>query len=238
MSDGAGRSVDVLSVATARRLQAMISEGAFAAGEPMPPQRTLAQSLGVSRTSLREALSMLEAVGVLETRPRRGTFVASAAPEQATPLPGWRFGQMYSAAEVYQFRFVAEGYAARLAAQTADAGDVERLRSNLRSFEQALGDRDIQRIAGLDFEFHRLVMGFSRNRMFADLHASYGSLLQESQRIAFLRKDRFAEPVSEHANIVNAIAHRDADGAGYFMQSHLLRAANRAGIVLDDAIGP
>lgn len=231
------RPVALVPQATARRIQEMIRAGELRQGELLPPQRALSERLNVSRASLREALSVLETLGLLRTEPRRGTLVALVAGAEAPDGPAihpWRFAKRYSPPEVYQFRFVTEGHAARLAAMRMSAAELGTLTQNLRDFKDAVRERDLVAISQLDFGFHSLIMGYSGNRVFADLYGSYGSVLLESQRLPLTRHERLWEPVSEHENVVQAIEKRDPDGACYFMHVHIMRAADRVGVPLSE----
>ncbi len=219
---------------TARRLQDMIRSGQLREGEALPPQRELAEALEVSRASLREALSVLQTLGLLRTEPRRGTFIVRKEALAGDALGPWRFEALYSPMEVYQFRFGTEGHAARLAAIGISAAGLTALKQNLEDFKEAVRNIDLVTMAQLDYEFHRLVAAAAANRMFLDVYSSYGSVLLESQRLPLTRHRRLWEPVSEHENIVSAIEGQDPDGACYFMHVHILRAANRVGVPLSD----
>ena len=229
------RPVALIPHTTARRIQEMIRAGELQHGELLPPQRELSERLDVSRSSLREALSVLETLGVVRTEPRRGTRIVTAEMSDGPALYPWRFGERYSPSEVFQFRFVTEGHAARLAAVRVSADELGALFQNLREFKEAVREQDLVASSQLDFGFHRLIMECSGNRVFADLYGSYGSVLLESQRLPLTQRERLWEPVTEHENVVQAIERRDPDGACYFMHVHVMRAANRSGIALSEA---
>lgn len=218
------------------RIQDMIRTGELRKGELLPSQRAFAERLNVSRGSLREALSILETIGMLRTEPRRGTFVADDTDTGHDPRR-WRFRRRYSPPEVYQFRFVVEGYAAKLATLRAADRDVASLRRNLDTFKQAVRDEDLAASSRLDFEFHRQIMRLSGNRMFAAVHGTYGAVMLESQRLPLNRREQLWHPVIEHENVLRAIEKRDPDGALYFMHVHIVRAAGRVGIKLTDQVG-
>lgn len=220
---------------TARRIQEMIRAGELRSGELLPAQRELSGRLHVSRSSLREALSVLETLGVVQTEPRRGTRVLTAE-AAGGPDYRWRFGKRYSPSEVYQFRFVTEGHAARLAAMRVSPAELAALVQNLKDFKDAVREQDLVASSQLDFGFHRLVMECSGNRVFADLYGSYGSVLLESQRLPLTQRGRLWEPVTEHENVAHAIEKRDPDGARYFMHVHIMRAADRSGVALSEAV--
>lgn len=219
---------------TVSRIQKMIRTGELRKGEPLPSQRVFAEQLSVSRGSLREALSILETIGMLRTEPRRGTFVTD---DTVLDTGRWRFQRQYSPPEVYQFRFVVEGYAARLATLRATGRDMTLLRRNLDRFKKLVREEDLGASSRQDFEFHRLIMRLSGNRMFAAVHGTYGPVMLESQRLPLHRRERLWEPVTEHENVLRAMEKRDPEGALYFMQMHILRAAARVGIKLTDQLG-
>lgn len=229
-----GVSTTLVADSTARRLQDMIRSGKLREGEALPPQRELAEALEVSRASLREALSVLQTLGLLRTEPRRGTFVVRRKALNDDVLGPWRFEGLYSPMEVYQFRFGLEGHAARLAAIRISPVGLTALKQNLEDFKEAVRNVDLVTMAQVDYDFHRLVVAAAANRMLLDVYGTYGSVLLESQRLPLTRHRRLWEPASEHENIVSAIEQQDPDGACYFMHSHILRAADRVGVPLSD----
>ena len=122
-------STTAIQRTTVSRIQEMIRTGELRKGELLPSQRAFAERLNVSRGSLREALSILETIGMLRTEPRRGTLVADDTNAELDARR-WRFQRRYSPPEVYQFRFVVEGYAVRLATLRAADRDLASLRRN------------------------------------------------------------------------------------------------------------
>jgi GntR family transcriptional repressor for pyruvate dehydrogenase complex len=218
-------------------IQEMIRSGQLAAGQPIPSQRALALQLGVSRAALREALSILDTLGMVRIEPARGMFVTDdgGAPAGATaPIHSWRFASRYSPQDVYQFRYIAEPQATSLAAMHHTPPELDRLRRNLERFHEATRTMDLVRSAQLDFDFHRLIMEMSRNRMLVDLHRTYHQVLEESQRLPFAAHHRVWEPAIEHDRIVQAIAMRDPQGSAYYMRVHINRAAERVDVAITD----
>jgi GntR family transcriptional repressor for pyruvate dehydrogenase complex len=230
-ADAAQTSVAAKAV---REIQEMIRSGRFAPGTALPGQRELAAELGASRASLREALSILTTLGLVRVEPRRGTIVPEQVePEQERQAPDgvhWRFGAQYTPEEVYQFRAIAEGQAASLAAMHLGDDELGLLRRNQQAFKEATRQLDFVSSSRHDFEFHHLIMRFSRNRMLVHLHRTYHRVLLESQRLPLAKRGRVWEPVVEHERILNALAMHDPDGAGYYMRAHVIRAAERVGV--------
>ena len=203
----------------------------FRTGEALPPQRELAHTLGVSRATLREAVSILATAGMLSIEQGRGTYVLSS--ETARGLPAqWRFAARYSPDEVYQFRYIAESHAAQLAAMSRADADISEINLNLDRMRESIRSGDLERYSQADFDFHALIMDLSGNRLLADMHRGFSSVLIESQRLPLVDRGRLWEPVFEHEKIVEALVRCDPEGARYYMRQHLSRACNRAGIRL------
>lgn len=219
-------------------LQERIRDGTFKSGKALPPQRDLAQQLGVSRASLREAISILGTLGLLSIEQGRGTFLVSNAEWAAAgrPAGSWRFAARYSPEEVYQFRLIAESQAVQLAAMAHSDEELVELDQNLEQFRAATRRSDLGAYAQADFDFHRLIIRFSRNRLLADMHGTFAGVLLEAQRLPLIRRDTLWEPVLEHERIVEALKRSDPEGARYYMRQHLSRACSRAGIRIVEVI--
>jgi len=236
---GSGRIADKTATVaqnTVLAMQGMIRAGRFKPGEPLPPQRELAQNLGVSRASLREAVSVLATIGLLSIEHGRGTFVVGNAEREAKGrvAASWRFAARYSPEEVYQFRYIAESHAAQLAVMKHTVDELAELNTNLDLFRSAAGQGALAAYAEADFEFHALVMRFSRNRLLADMHRNFASVLLESQRLPLIQRDDLWQAVIEHERIVEAFTRNDPEGGRYYMRQHLSRACARAGIALTE----
>jgi GntR family transcriptional repressor for pyruvate dehydrogenase complex len=231
------RSTNVTQAVVAA-LQGMIRDGTFKGGMALPPQRDLAQQLGVSRASLREAVSILGTLGQLSIEQGRGTFLVSSMEGSGAsqPIGTWRFATRYSPEEVFQFRLIAESQAVQLAAMNHTDEELAELNHNLERFRQATREADLGAYAQADFDFHRLIIRFSRNRLLADMHGSFGGVLLEAQRLPLIRRDTLWEPVLEHERIVESLKRSDPEGARYYMRQHLSRACSRAGIRIIEVI--
>ncbi|HTJ57381.1 MAG TPA: FadR/GntR family transcriptional regulator [Devosiaceae bacterium] len=225
---GAGFAVGVTR-ATVATLKAMIRDGRLKPGDKLPPQRDLARDLNVSRATLREALSILATIGQITARQGgRGFFVAS--PGDAPATPSWRFAARYSLGEVYQFRHIAESYAAQLAAIRRTDEDVAEMRQSTEQFRKSAYADDLAAYAQADFDFHQIILRISGNRLLADMHQTFASILLESQRLPTERRGNLLNAVNEHERILEAIAMNDPDGASYYMRKHISMAGNRAGL--------
>jgi GntR family transcriptional regulator, transcriptional repressor for pyruvate dehydrogenase complex len=215
---------------TVTHLQEMIRDGRIKPGEALPPQRDLARDLNISRATLREALSILATIGQIVARPSGRGFVVS--PEDDTlATPSWRFAARYSLREVYQFRYIAESYAAQLAAINHTKQEVEELQDSIEAFRKAARALDLTVYAQADFDFHQIILRISGNKLLIDMHQTFASVLFESQRLPTERRGNLWNAVTEHERIVEAIAMNDPEGASYYMRKHISMAGSRAGLL-------
>lgn len=216
-----------LSNVAAQNLQRLIANGTYAPGKALPGQRELAETLGISRTSLREAISMLEALGLVRSHAGKGVFVTAGTGRDVGDLPSSPDSMRPEA--IFQFRFVLEPAAASMVAalpgQNADA--LIDIQSRL---EAALHRFDLVEAAECDMAFHHAIARLSGNEAFASVLKQYEPQVAYSLQLPFANPKNIWEPADEHAAIIDAIAARDPLAARQAMQTHVLRAAARVGI--------
>lgn len=216
-----------------RAIQGMIRTGELKPGQQLASQRTLAAQLNVSRASLREALSTLEALGFLKTERRRGSFVTTSSSSETDQMWNWRYSDLYDLEEVYQFRALTEAAAIMLAATRMSDESIRRLTEIHGKYSQASQTMDLASAAHYDMEFHRQIMVASGNRLYEDLYSNFLRVFRESQMLPFSRHERRWEPIAEHSKILEALHRRDPEGASYYMMLHMQRATQRLGIQLE-----
>jgi GntR family transcriptional repressor for pyruvate dehydrogenase complex len=207
----------------------------------LPSQRELSSLFGVSRTSVREALSLLEASGKLRTEPGRGSFWvgASANPHSSdiepVVIPDWRqdFAShgSYPKSEISRFRYLIEGQSARLAAMRITEAEIAQLERNLTIFKSQTRAMDLEASAQTDFEFHQLIVEFSGIGLFRDLHLHFRDVILQAVQMYRSQYSRAWEPVAEHEKVIEALKRRDPDEALYYAHSHIVRSADRLGII-------
>jgi len=215
-----------------RVIRDWITQGIYPAGSLLPSQRELADQLGVSRTSLREALSTLQGMGLVVVRPGKGMYVAQppTAETGADTTAPWRFADTCALADVYQLRFVLEGFAARLAAQAVQPADLTALRENLTQLCATIDADDLTRANQLDFDFHLAIATLSGNRAIVDVLRASSAVIRESQRLPFYQRAARGATGAEHAAILDALSAGNADAAQHAMAQHIINAAQRAGV--------
>jgi GntR family transcriptional regulator, transcriptional repressor for pyruvate dehydrogenase complex len=204
-----------------------IEGGLYPVGSLLPAQRQLSEELAISRASLREALSTLEALGMLTIRAGKGVYVTSA--EASSPHP-WRFADRSSPPDTYQMRYALEGFVARMAALAIGDSDVAWLEQNLNALHEALACDELDEAAQLDFDFHMRIVSVAGNAAIESILRSSADIMKESQRMPFYRRELVLSTHHEHALIVAALKARDSNAAGVAIEQHIANAAQRAGV--------
>jgi DNA-binding FadR family transcriptional regulator len=211
----------------ADQIVGLIDSGEFPAGSRLPPERELAGLLGVSRTSVREAIIALEIAGRVEVRVGTGIFVTSPQQHRA-PAPQAAVGDSgVGPFELLAARAVIEGETAALAAKQARKADLAALRETIvrmREHAEDAGERD-----AADRAFHVRIAEATGNGAYAHAVASLWDLrrgdLWSRIEVHFHTAALRAKTLADHEAIVAALAAHDAAGARRAMHRHLERVA-------------
>ncbi|QYN33197.1 FadR family transcriptional regulator [Pseudonocardia sp. DSM 110487] len=199
----------------------LLSRG-YAPNERAPSERELAERFGASRTQVREALSVLETLRLIERRPKSGVYmtVESASIEAlrlfaeiGVPLPGDEGGQ---AAEV---RRIQELEAARLACRRHRDEDISHLRRCLDDWVGAIGEA--ARIAELDRVFHCGIVRATQNTVLLRLVNVFYLMTQQGRAVYFGNPARQQQSLREHREILDAIVARDEERAVRLLDAHM-----------------
>jgi len=211
----------------ADQIVGLIDSGEFPGGSRLPPERELAGLLGVSRTSVREAIIALEIAGRVEVRVGTGIFVMPSAATRA-PAPQAEVGDRgVGPFELLAARAVIEGETAALAAKHARKTDLLALRETILRMREHAEDA-AQRDAA-DRAFHVRIAEATGNGALAHAVAGLWDLrrgdLWSRIEVHFHTAALRAKTLADHEAIVAALAERDADGARRAMRRHLERVA-------------
>jgi DNA-binding FadR family transcriptional regulator len=210
----------------ADQIGALIASGEFAPGKRLPPERNLAQLLGVSRPSVREALIALEIAGLVDVRVGSGIYVREAAAHPASvPSAGESEEPDPGPFELLRARRLIEGEIAALAAKFAKEPDIVAIRETIAWMVQE-NERNAPTQEG-DREFHLRIAEASGNSALALV---VRGLWDQRYRPMYTKIEQHfstpalrAQSLSDHGSIFNAIERHDARGARAAMHRHLDR---------------
>jgi DNA-binding FadR family transcriptional regulator len=205
-----------------------IVTGKLGPGAPLPGEEALLAQYGVSRTVLREALQVLAAKGMVESRQKRGTHVT--LPEKWHQLDpsvlGWH-SQLSANAPVLldlmEVRRIVEPAAAALAAGRFSDEDKQRLAAAYVEMEQAAQSGDTESFIAADLEFHSAILLATHNRFLAPLAHAIRATMLASLHLTNSRPDEnLSISLPLHRTVLEAILHGDAKQASEAMLGHLV----------------
>ena len=217
-----------LSSIAAQTLQRQIHEGRYKYGDSLPGQRELSATLGLSRAALREAISTLEALGLVHSQPGKGVYVTAGKPRAANAVPAGPMAMLPQ--DIFQFRAIVEPAAAALAARKADAAGCAAFEAIQLRMEQALHALDLVAASEADLEFHLALASYSANPMLTSVIHSLEGPIGYSLRLPFADPDGIWATADEHRELIAALHRNDAAAAHAAMTQHLMRASARIGI--------
>jgi DNA-binding FadR family transcriptional regulator len=214
------------------RLLEYIAERQLRDGDALPPERKLAEDLGVSRRELRAALASLEASGHVWRGVGRGTYLGARPLKFAPTLRGLRAGA--SPADIAEMRLLFEPALAALAATKASRDDLLELEKCARKNAAATNDEEWQQ---WDHRFHLLIGQATRNpALIALMEVINGMRVKPDVRektTAQATRQFFA---SQHQAIVSAMKARDGESAARSMREHLLSVQGRTAAGRDEVV--
>ena len=188
-------------------------------GERLPSERSLAEQLGASRTSLRQALTALRVEGLIDVRHGQGMTLIRSIDDVVPPIAADILRAHPQVAAAGEVRNALEGLAAKLAAQRRDADDLEAMVAGIREMDAEI--RSGAPGLGGDRTFHAAILAAARNDVLTEL---LGAVAEHSARFAEAslgRPEQPARSLAAHRLIFEAISARDTEEARELMEEHL-----------------
>lgn len=206
-----------------RHIEQQILSGTLPDRAPLPAERDLMDQFGSSRAVVREAISALSHRGLVEQRPRFRPVVRKPGVEAAFAAVGsiveHLLGDEKGVRNLYESRLFIEKALVRQAALHARKKDIDDLRAALADNEAAIDDSDA--FYQSDMAFHGVLYRIPRNPIFPAVHTAYTSWLAPHWSRMPRSPERNAMNFRSHAEIVERIVERDADGAENALRRHL-----------------
>ena len=214
---------------TSNKIREMIFTGQIKPGEMLPPRKELAAQFGVGISTIHEAIKALDAVGLVESRPGKGTWVRHNALDSVIS-PSFitnRFGSL-SVETIYEARLMLEVALAELAAQKATTEDIELMWEAFNAAQAVIDDNE--EFARLDWDFHLAIAKAGHNVLIETFYHLSRELLLEFV-IDVIKLPNVKEEASDYHKIqAEAIANHDLEGARKAAYEHMLYLKKRMGI--------
>jgi DNA-binding GntR family transcriptional regulator len=174
-------------------------------------ERQLSQALGVSRTPIREAMTLLEQEGFLRIVPRRGVFILRKTKKQIIELI-----EMWAALE---------SMAARLATLNASDADIAALRHMFDEFRNATPAEHIDEYSDANIAFHQAIIGLSGSHLMGKTIENLFIHVRAIRRMTISQRDRAERSIIDHMRIIDALEQRDTEQAERLVRQHSLDLA-------------
>lgn len=181
------------------------------AGEVRLDERQLSLSLGVSRTPIREAMTLLEQEGLLRTVPRRGIFIVRKTKKQIV--------------EMIEMWAALESMAARLATVNASDEDIAGLRTMFDEFRNSTPAEHIDEYSDANIAFHQAIIRLSGSHLMGETIENLFIHVRAIRRMTISQADRAARSIVDHMRIIEALERRDTELAERLVRQHSLDLA-------------
>ncbi len=220
-----------LALGVVDSLMARIRDGRMRSGDKLPTEAEIMGEFAVSRTVVREALSKLQAGGMVETRHGVGTFVVGTGESTNFRIAPEQIATAREVIAVLELRIGLETEAAGLAAVRRSEDNLRAMRESLAAFSRAIHD-DGDALAP-DFQFHLEIARATQNVHFVELMTYLGTMIIPRARLNTAkvagegRREYLQRVNTEHESIVNAIANQDPEAARAAMRTHLANSRER-----------
>lgn len=188
----------LLSEDIADSIKTAIIKGKFKPGERIS-EGDLAESMGISRTPLREAFRKLENEGFITIIPRKGAIVTEIDPEEANDL--------------YVIKGTLEGLAARLAAPNISEKDIEKLEKINDELKELIDSNDLEAFYRLHRKFHMLFVKSSGNKRLIQMISNLNDHFKRFGIVSLTLPGQFEQTVQQHEDIIEAFKSEDEDAA-------------------------
>ncbi|BCJ07931.1 MULTISPECIES: FadR/GntR family transcriptional regulator [unclassified Pseudomonas] len=212
------------------KLRQALARGQWRSGDMLPGQRELAEQLGISRPSLREAVIVLETLGLVRSMPGKGVLVLDADAAQSQEADTVAEASL---ADVLELRYTLEPFIAGLVAQSAGSQDIGQLRLTLMDMREALDAGDSEAGINAYIAFHEALFALTTNPIFQSVVQQTGNALKQSAAMLRNSPEHLAARLSENEAVVRAIRERNSAKASQQMRQHILAEGQRMGIALN-----
>ena len=174
-------------------------------------ERQLSQDLGVSRTPIREAMTLLEQEGFVRTLPRRGVFVVRKT--------------MKEMLEIIHVWAALESMAARLITLNASDAEIATLRTLFEEFRDEKPDGHMDEYSDANLAFHQAIIGLSKSKLIADMTGNLLIHVRAIRQVTIRQSDRAARSIVDHMKIIEALERRDTELAERLDRQHTINLA-------------
>jgi GntR family transcriptional repressor for pyruvate dehydrogenase complex len=190
-------------------------------GDKMPSETVICAKYQVSRTTVREALRMLQAMGYVELIQNRGFFILNKKVSNNSDAKFWMLTHAREVLDVLEVRSVLEPLAVKLAVKQAKEEEIYGIIGLKTLFEEAAKRMDQTAMSTYDEEFHNSIIAAAQNAFLKSINEVITVALRKFRSKTFAIDEKGALATGAHAKIVEAIVARDSEKAEKYMLEHM-----------------
>lgn len=206
--------------AVVANIKEAIEVGEYEPGKKLPTEAALCDEMKVSRSSVREALRILQALGYVEIKPGRGAFVTEKREEPKLERQ-WFDVEKIKFVDFMEVRLVLENLAVRLAVERAAPKQIEELEQIHDSFCEACEKHELTKLIMLDEMFHTKIMLYTRNQLLINMNKELQDTCRVYRSESLMSEKLFDRAIGPHGKIVECFKNKDAKQAVIEMKRHL-----------------
>ena len=213
-----------LSESVIDAIKKMIVDDGFNPGEKFYSEKELTRKLEVSRSSIREALRILEVTGQVNVKQGKGIFISDTQVKRFKEFSTWLKNNEQSIKDNFEVRLIVEPKAARRAAEKATSGDIKKMETACSQFAESARNGNTEEAIVCDHRFHNSLSGATKNKTLYVLMKAMTTTLADGWVSSLYTPGRIQQTIYEHDDIVDAIKNKDRAGAENAMTRHLVNA--------------
>ena len=204
------------------QIQKNIMDGTFKKGDKLPSERELSEKMAVSRTSIREAIRVLEIMGLIESKRGSGNYIANSFGNSLfEPLSIMFMLQEYSTGDIHELRETLEIECCRVASKRMSDDDIKLLNDVV---DKMYKTNDEEQSLLLDIRFHNIIVKSSDNPLIVNMLEVISQLMdkfiKEARKIILCEENNREVLLNSHKEIVLSLQERDEEKAIYSMKKH------------------
>ena len=203
------------------QIKEMIVSGQYEVGKKLPAELELCRILDVSRSSVREAFRMLQAMDYVEIKPGRGAFVKSTRPNSPEMIKAWFEENAPQLSDFMDVRVALETLALKVVVKNAKDEEIDDLKGIEDQFEKAIDDQDVAAMAKLDEEFHSEIVNMTHNSLMINIYQLVVKEFSKYRNKSFAIQENSYHAIGPHRNILQAILERDEKLGIVYIEEHL-----------------
>lgn len=200
-----------------------IKNGNYEIGDKLPPEETLRKSLGVGRSTVREALRILQAMRIIEIRPGKGAFVLNSSSPTLKMVHDWFTENQTEIEHLMRVRLVIESLAVSLAISSGTEEQIGRIQHIHERFKQVYEEDRLNnfKLAVLDNDFHAAILAASNNPYVVRIGSLISEALVEYRKRSFAVVKNIVNALYPHEQILRFLLERNQKAAVAAIEEHI-----------------